>query len=267
VSEPLLFHREGAVATLRFNRPDALNALDAPTARAMLEAARAIEADAGVRCVAIEGEGRAFAAGGDLGAFRDDLAHAAETATSLIDPLHAALAIFSRLDAPVIASVQGAAAGAGMSIALACDLVVAADDARFKLAYTALGTSADGSSSWSLPRILGLHKALEIALLNETLEAAEALNLGIVNKVVPRAELGSATKALAERLAAGPTTAYGEMKRLLRGSHLHGIEEQMQLEGDAFRRCARTADFAEGITAFFARRPAEFGAAKAALAD
>ncbi len=246
------------VARLRFNRPQVLNALDVPMADAFLDACRAIEADRSVRAVVLSGAGRAFMAGGDIASFHADLNDAPNAARRLIDPLHAGLAILASIDAPVLASVHGAVAGAGVSVALAADLAIAADDARFTLAYAKIGASCDGSASWSLPRIVGLRRAMQIALLADTFDAATALDWGIVNRVVPAAELTVATDALAQRLASGPTLAYGRIKRLLRTSFERDLVTQMAEEREAFAAGAGTRDFAEGVAAFVGKRPPRF---------
>jgi 2-(1,2-epoxy-1,2-dihydrophenyl)acetyl-CoA isomerase len=249
---------ENGVVRLRFDRPDRLNAIDVPMAQAFNKACAAIAADRSVRLVLMAGAGRAFMAGGDLGSFFGDLAQAPETARAIIDPLHAGLSILARIDAPVLASLHGAVAGAGVSLALAADLAIAADDTRFTLAYAKIGASCDGSSSWSLPRVVGLRRALEIALLADPLDAATALSYGMVNRVVPAMELSAQTETLIARLAAGPTLAYGRIRRLLRTSFERDLTGQMAAERDAFCESARTKDFAEGLAAFFGKRTAKF---------
>lgn len=248
---PLLYGREGTVAHIRFNRPKVLNAIDGAMAAAFLEACRAIAADSEVRAVVIGGEGRAFMAGGDIAQFRDD---PASIPTTLIGPMHEALQILTTLRAPVIASLQGAVAGAGMSLALACDLAIAAENTRFNLAYVNLGTSCDLGASWSLPRIVGLRRALEIALLSDSIDAAEALRLGLVNKVVTTDTLADETTRLAQRLAAGAPTGQGMLKRLLRDSYARDLPAQLQAEQSSFAACASTQDFVEAVAAFLEKR-------------
>ena len=153
---------------------------------------------------------------------------------------------------------NGPVAGAGLSIALLADLAIAADDAQFTLAYARIGASPDGSATWSLPRIVGLRKALELALLAETIDAAEALRLNLVNRVVPREHLEGETAALAARLAAGPALAYGRIKQLMRTSFDRSLAEQLAEEAAAFTALAASADFAEGVSAFVGKRPPRF---------
>ncbi len=254
-SEPVRLLRDGAVAHLVLNRPQQLNAIDIATARAFDAACAAIEADRSVRAVVLRGEGRSFGAGGDLAAFRSD---AQATALAIIEPMHAGLRRLAAIDAPVIASLHGSVAGGSMSLALGCDLAIAADNTRLNLAYVGVAASCDVGGSWHLPRLIGLRRAMAVALLGETISAPEALAMGLVNRVVPAAELAAATDALAQRLAAGPTLAHGRMKRLLRAAFDHDLGAQLDLERDAFHASAGTADFAEALDAFFARRPPNF---------
>lgn len=248
---PVLLEREGAIARIRFNRPQALNAADSALALAFRDACLAIAADASVRVVVLSGNGRAFMAGGDIAQFRDD---AAAVPATLIDPLHEGLLCLSQLQQPVIASLHGAVAGAGMSIALGCDLAIAAEGTRFNFAYTKLAASCDLGGSWHLPRLVGLRRALEIALLCEPIDAAQALQLGLVNRVVAADALASHTEQLAQRLAAGPPLAQGLVKRLLRDALSRNLSGQLDAERAAFSRCAASADFAEGVEAFLAKR-------------
>lgn len=254
-TSPLILTRDGAVATLRFNRPEALNALDVPTSQALLAALRGIAADKSVRAVVLKGSGRAFIAGGDLAAMR---AAPRETVRTLLDALNEAVLILHGLDAPVIAQVHGVAAGGGLSLMLVCDFVLAAQKTRFNLAYIKLGTNCDVGASWSLPRLVGLRKALEIALLSDDLDADEALRLGLVNRVLPADELEGATQALAARFASGPTIAYGHMRRLMRAGFDRDLSAALQAEAACFDACTQTADLPEGIAAFLEKRPARF---------
>lgn len=258
---PILLERVGAVATIHFNRPAALNAINREMAEGLLLACRTLERDRTVRAIVLRGEGKAFMAGGDIAVFHADIGHAAQLAASIIEPLHAALALLASLPQPVLASVHGPVAGAGVSIALACDLCIAADDTQFNLAYARIGASPDGAASWSLPRAVGLRKAMELMLLTESVGAAEALRLGLVNRVVARAELDDATAALAQRLADGPTVAFGHTKRLLRNAFGADLGQQLTAERAAFCACAGSADFAEGLDAFFEKRRACFSGA------
>lgn len=254
-SEPLIVTRDGPIARLHFNRPAVFNAIDVAMAQAFLAALEAIEADPDIRVVVLSGEGRAFMAGGDLAALR---ANPVKAADALITPMHEALFLLTTLPRPVLAVLHGAVAGAGLSLALACDLAIAAEDTRFSLAYVNVGTSCDLGASWFLPRIVGARKAAELALLGDTIDAAEALRLGLVNRLVPAAELAQESTRLARRLASGPPRAQAELKGLLRASWKRDLREQLRAEHLAFRCCAATQDFAEAIDAFFAKRPARY---------
>ncbi|WOO31287.1 enoyl-CoA hydratase/isomerase family protein [Diaphorobacter limosus] len=252
---PLLTSRQDAIVTLQFNRPEAMNALDLATAQALLAAVQDIAQDDSVRAVVLKGAGRAFVAGGDLVTLQADPVRGAR---DLLEPLNQALLLLQDLDAPVIAQVHGAAAGAGLSLMLMCDFVLAAEETKFNLAYINLGTSCDLGASWALPRLVGLRQALEIAMLGETFGADEALRLGLINRVLPAAELEAAAQAFAERLAGGPTLAYGHMRRLLRAGLDHDLATQLQAEAHAFDACAHSHDLREGINAFLAKRRPQF---------
>lgn len=252
---PLQLEREAGVATLRFNRPQSLNAVDVPMAQALLRAAQTLAADRSVRAIILCGAGKAFMAGGDLTTLRAD---PLQGAADLLAPLNAALMVFAAMDAPLIAQVHGVAAGAGMSLMLQADFVFAAEGTRFNLAYVNLGTTCDVGASWALPRLVGLRRALEIAMLGETLSSADAQRLGLVNRVLAVSELESAVSAFAQRLAKGPTVALGHLRRLLRGSFERDLATQLATEAATFAECAVTKDFKAGIEAFFTKKPVQF---------
>lgn len=254
---PVLYWREGPVAHVQFNRPQALNAIDTEMAQAFLHACEHIAADPEVRAVWMSAQGRAFMAGGDIAAMATP--EPAAVAKQLISGMHGGLKLLAQLDAPVVASVQGAVAGGGLGLVLGgADLIVAAEGTRFGVAYPLIGASCDCSTSWSLPRLVGLHRALELALLGDNIDAAEALDLGLCNRVVPAAELESETRRLVERLANGPTLAFGRLRRLIRESHQSSFEDQLESEATGFQECAATADFSEGVQAFLGKRRPTF---------
>lgn len=254
----VLHWRTGGVAHLRFCRPQALNAIDRAMAGAFLRACEDIARDPQVRVVQLSGEGRAFMAGGDLVEMRDDPVGAAG---ELIAGMHGGIRLLAALDAPVVAQVHGAVAGGGLGLMLACDLAVAAEGTRFSVAYPLIGASCDCSTSWALPRVLGLRKAAELALLSDTIDAAEALRIGLVNRVVPTERLEAQTDAIVQRLAAGPTRALGRLKKLLRSAHDNELGTHLDAEAEGFTACAATADFREGVSAFLDKRPARFAGA------
>jgi 2-(1,2-epoxy-1,2-dihydrophenyl)acetyl-CoA isomerase len=248
------FSMDGGIATIRFNRPKVLNALDIPSAQEFLAACERIsQSDGEVRVVVIRGTGRGFMAGGDL-----SMLQAEGGARALIEPMHRGLALLADQPAPVLASLNGAVAGAGLSLALGADLAIAADDAVFNLAYSKVGASCDLGGSWALPRVVGLRRAMEISLLSDPVEAAQALDWGLVNRVVPAADLDAQTLALAQRLAQGPTAAYGRMRQLMRTSFERSFTGQLDAERDAFLAGTTSADFREGVAAFLGRRQPAF---------
>lgn len=251
----VIYQRAGPIAHVKLNRPEVLNAINADMASDFLATCHAISSDPEVRVVVLSGEGRAFAAGGDLAQFRKDPLGVPE---ALIDPMHEAISVLAQLRAPVIASIHGAVTGAGMSLALACDLAIAADNTRFNMAYVKVGASCDLGASWNLPRLVGMRRALEIALLSDTFDAAEALRLGLVNFVVPHDSLVDETDKLAGRLAQAAPVALGTLKRLIRHSFNVSLEEQLAAERAGFAVCAETDDFPEAINAFFEKRPAHY---------
>lgn len=253
---PVRVERREGVAEIVLDRAAARNALDVPLARGFADAVAAVADDASVRAVLLRADGDHFGVGGDLAAMR--AGDPAAVAEALIDAFHPAVLRLQAMDAPVVAAVQGAVAGGSLSLALAADLCLAADDARFDLAYAGIGASCDVGSSWHLPRLVGLRRALQLALLPGPVAAAEALALGLVNRVVPRAALEDDARALAMRLAAGPTRAHGRLKRLLRDASGRTLAEQLDAEREAFLGSARTEDFREGLDAFLGKRPARF---------
>ena len=254
----LLFDVRDNVAHLTLNRPDAANSINENMGKDLMHAALRCDEDPEIRAVLISGAGKIFSGGGDLKDFiskGDQLPYHIKEITTY---LHAAISRLTRMDAPVIAAVHGAVAGAGMSIAIACDIVVAAETTRFMVAYTRAGLVPDGSSTYFLPRIVGLKRALELTLTNRMFSAQEALQWGLITRVVPDNELLAQARAIAVQLAAGPTRAYGISKRLLHSGWMETLETQMENESQAIANSARTLDAREGITAFLEKRPPKF---------
>lgn len=257
-SEALRFELSDGVATLTLDRPDAANAIDLALGRDLMHAAIRCDEDPAVRAVLLTGTGKMFCAGGDLKAFAAERKALPALLKELTVYLHAATSRFARMDAPLVVAVNGAAAGAGMSLALSGDLVLMAESAKLAMAYTAAGLSPDGSSTWFLPRLLGMRRTQELMLTNRRLSAAEALEWGLVSRVVPDEELAGAAAALARELAAGPTRAFGTVKTLLATAFQESLETQMELEARGIAAMAGTADGREGIDAFVGKRAPKF---------
>ncbi len=258
MTQSVLLAVDGGVATIAFNRPEVFNAMDGEMMIQFRAAAELVQKDPAVRVIVLRGEGKSFLAGGDVGAFHRHLHELPELILRWGREMHFGLLALRRAPKPVLASVHGAVAGAGFSMLCAADLSVSADDARFSLAYAGIGTSPDGGSTHFLPRLVGYKKAMELTLLPELFDAATAQRLGLVNWVVPAAELVAQTQRTAVRLAQGPTRAYAESKRLLNQSLERSLETQMEEELQAFARCAVTEDLAEGVTAFVEKRKPVF---------
>lgn len=253
------FDVEAGVATITLSRPEAANALDARMMEELLEAAIRCDEDPAVRAVRITGAGpKAFCAGGDLAQFHghgDALPAALKRMTT---HLHGAVSRLVRGDAPVVAAVNGVAAGAGLSLACMADLVLAGASARFTMAYTRAGLVPDGSSTFFLARLVGLRRAQELVLTNRMLSAPEAEAMGLVTRVVPDEALAEESARLARELAAGPTRAFGAARRLLLRAAGDDLETQMEHEARAIAEVARGHDAREGIAAFLEKRPPRF---------
>ena len=254
----LRLERSEGVLEITLNRPSSGNALSPDLASELAEVANTCVGDRSLRAVIVTGAGRMFCAGGDLSAMEqagDDL-HA--TLLRMTQDVHAAVSRFARMSAPVITAVNGMAAGGGFSLAISGDMILAAESAKFLLAYTSAGLSPDGSSSWYLPRRIGHARASELMLTNRMLSAHEALEWGLINRVVADAELMNEARKLANRLAAGPTRAFGTVKRLLNESFTSGLETQMEYEAHGIADAAVSRDGREGVSAFLEKRKPSF---------
>jgi 2-(1,2-epoxy-1,2-dihydrophenyl)acetyl-CoA isomerase len=257
MSDTIRYGVDGGVATITLARPDALNALTVEMKLALLHAlGRAAEDD--VRAVVLTGQGRAFCVGQDLREHAGALA-AGETDLDTVrlhyNPIVRAL---SGLAKPVIAAVNGTAAGAGASLAFACDLRLAADTASFMMAFARVGLGPDSGASWTLPRLIGHGRALAMLMLAEPVTAPHALEMGLVNAVVPAVDLPAAAAELAARLAAGPTLAYAAIKRTLATAAVSDLATALETEAAAQAECGRTADHRNATKAFLAKAPVTF---------
>ena len=257
MSEVVKLSVAGGVATIALNRPHVMNAMDGEMMQQLRPVAEAVEKDSAVRAVVLRGEGAAFMAGGDVAVFHRHLAELPELIVTWGREMHAAFLALRRMGKPVLASVHGAVAGAGFSLMCAADLAIAASDTRFTLAYANIGASPDGGSTYFLPRLVGYKKTMELIMLPDRFDAETARQHGLVNWVVPGDKLAEETARIAQRLAAGPTHAYAQAKRLVNQS-LDPMAAQMEQELQAFCRCARDADLTEGVTAFVEKRKPVF---------
>ncbi|MFQ5755390.1 MAG: enoyl-CoA hydratase/isomerase family protein [Acidiferrobacterales bacterium] len=257
--EQIIFDVQDRVASITLNRPNAANSINLELARELMDAAIRCDADPGIRTVLLMGAGdKMFSAGGDLKSFAAYGTEIAFTLKEITTYLHSAISHFARMDAPLIVAVNGVAAGAGMSLAVAGDMVLAAESAKFTMAYTAAALSPDGSATYFVPRLIGLRRAQELMLTNRALSAREAMEWGLVTNVIADAKLLSEAEVLARSLADGPTLALGAVKQLLNESFSGSLETQMELEARTIARMAKTRDSREGISAFVGKRPPRF---------
>jgi 2-(1,2-epoxy-1,2-dihydrophenyl)acetyl-CoA isomerase len=255
---PVRLERAGGVATVTLDRPDALNALTAAVKEALLDVLTEVALDRDVRAVVLTGQGRAFCVGQDLREHAGTLAAGApslDTVRRHYNPLVLAL---TRLPQPVVAAVNGVAAGAGAGLAFACDFRIAARSASFLMAFSRIGLSGDSGTTWTLPRLVGHARAVELLMLAEPVDAARAEQLGLVGSVVADEDLPAAAGALTERLAAGPTRAYAAIKRSLGYGAGHGLAETLEYEAQRQQECGATADHRAATEAFLAKQPARF---------
>jgi 2-(1,2-epoxy-1,2-dihydrophenyl)acetyl-CoA isomerase len=256
--DSLRLSRSGGALKIELHRPEVLNALDTPAARALLAVLRDAADDGSTRCVLITGAGRAFSAGADVGSqFRSDDARAVIEKEMREISTPTVLAI-RRMPKPVIAAVNGPAAGIGCSIALSADLVLAGESAFFLLAFANIGLTPDGGASMMVPARVGVGRAFVLALLAERLPAAEAVQWGLADRVVPDADLPRTAEDLALRLAAGPTRSYAATKQAINRSMLAGLEDALEFEATAQGELIASADFLEGTAAFAEKRRPEF---------
>ena len=256
--QTLLFNVKGGVAEITINRPDANNSLDLACAKELMDAAILCDTDPEIRAVIITGSKNAFCPGGDLKSFYTHVDRLTRHLKEVTTYLHAAISRFARGDAPVITAISGVAAGAGFSLACAGDIIIAGESARFTSAYTGVGLSPDGALTYFLPRMVGVKRALELTLTNPVLSAKMAMEWGIVARVVTDADVLSEARALANKLASGPTKAFGATRRLLDSGCTETLETQMEMESRALACAAGTNDAQAGIVAFIERRKPEF---------
>ncbi|MDG1944866.1 MAG: enoyl-CoA hydratase [Halioglobus sp.] len=262
MTDHLLVEKSGGIARITFNRPEARNAVSVEMRTALIDAMLAVEQDDSIRCVALGGAGKNFMAGGDVKSFSElTKLEPQERRSHFVKRIHTIqplLIAMQRMNKPIVCVVQGAAVGFGFSLAMACDLVIAASDARFACSYIGIGASPDGSGSYYLPQLVGLKRAMEIAMLGDMIDAPTALAMGLVNRVAAEGDLEAEAEGMIERLANAPTIGLGHIKRLLYASADNSLQAQMSMEAQSFAECAATEDWVEGVTAFTEKRKPQF---------
>jgi 2-(1,2-epoxy-1,2-dihydrophenyl)acetyl-CoA isomerase len=255
---PLSVEREGSILRLVLDQPQSGNCVSLAMARALMMAAIECDEDDSIRCVLLTGRGRMFCVGGDIGEFAAAGTSIGPYLKEITTYLHAAIIRFHHMPKPMVVAVNGAAAGAGFSLAMLGDIVLAGTDARFVAAYGALGYTPDGGLSWMLPRLVGMRRAQEILLTNRPVTADMAVEIGLATRLVPAAELQDAAMRQATELAAAATGAIGRMRHLLDQSHDKSLETQLESEARAIALSARSEHGREGVSAFLARRRPDF---------
>lgn len=258
MSKAVLVSKENRIGTISLNRPDKYNAFNREMSIDLKNAVDEIKDDDDIRAVLIEGNGKAFMVGGDIHYFHENLQTLSNDAKEIMDNLHAFITGLQNLQKPVLCKVHGSVAGVGMSIMLASDLVIASQECKFTTAYLKLGISPDGGLSYFLPRAVGKKKAAELFLLSELIDAASAESLGLINWVVHREDLDDEATKILQKITAGPSFAYGQLKQLLRSSDHNDLETQLEQEAKSFCACSATEDFKSGVEAFLNKSPAVF---------
>lgn len=257
MADSILIAREGSVATITLNRPDVGNALDIPMSRALMEAVIACEEDDGVRCILLTGAGKLFCAGGDVAAFSSAGDQLPAFLKEITVYVHAAVARLMRMDKPVVTAINGSAAGAGMGLALLGDIALASPRAAFMLAYTGIGLSPDGGTTWMLPRLVGMRRAQDLCLRNRRVAAQEAVEIGMVTRMV-EGDLMEEAMAIAQELANAATPALAMTRRLLLDSTASSLEAHLDAESRGISALGKTVEGKEGIAAFVEKRKPDF---------
>lgn len=256
--ETILFEKSAGVANVALNRPRKLNAFDGEMHEELYDALEAADSDDEVRCVVLRGEGRGFSAGADLAGIVEGTDGEPDLGEYLRSNYNRLVSRMVAIEKPIIAALHGPVYGAGVGVALACDLRIAAESARFSVAFIKIGLMPDAGVSFFLPRVVGLGRAMQMSLLGDAVEAEEALRIGLVNRVVPDERLAEEAAALARRLAAMPTAAIGKTKHSLYASFESDLETALEREAEGQTFCGYTQDHKEGVAAFFEKREARF---------
>lgn len=258
MTETLLFSVKDRIATISFNRPNAMNSFDRQMADELEALTEQVRLDSSIHAVLLNGAGQLFMAGGDIRFFHDTLEQMPKGVMKIVRTLNASIINLMRMPKPVVASVHGSVAGVGVSLMMACDLVIAAEQTKFTMAYSGIGISPDGGASFNLPRLVGSKKAMEWLMLSDVFDAQTALTQGLVNWVVPGDKLAEETQKLLTRLAKGPTQSYAQVKRLVNTTWQNSLETHLEQEGVSFESCSATADFKAGVTGFLHKSKPEF---------
>ncbi|HET7272030.1 MAG TPA: enoyl-CoA hydratase-related protein [Rubrobacter sp.] len=256
--ETVLYEEDGGVATISLNRPEKLNAFDATMHGELYSALDGAAADEEVRCIVLRGEGRGFSAGADLAEVVREADGDPDLGEYLRNTYSRLVKQMVSIEKPIVASLHGPVYGAGVGIALACDLRIAAESAKFSVAFIKIGLMPDAGVTFFLPRVVGLGRAMQMSMLGDAVEAEEACRIGLVNKVVPDETLVEETRKLAGQLAAMPTMALGRIKHSLYASFETDLERALENEAEGQTFCGYTQDHKEGVTAFFDKRAPEF---------
>jgi 2-(1,2-epoxy-1,2-dihydrophenyl)acetyl-CoA isomerase len=256
--ETVLYEKDNRVANIALNRPEKLNAFDGTMHDELYRALDSVAEDEEIRCVVLRGEGRAFSAGADLAQIVQDADGDPDLGEYLRDTYSRLVKRMVRIEKPIIAAVHGPVYGAGVGLALACDLRIAAENTKFSVAFIKIGLIPDAGVTFLLPRVVGLGRAMEMSMLGDAVEAEEAYRIGLVNKVVADEVLPEEARNLAERLARMPTAALGRIKDSLYSSFETDLETALETEAEGQTFCGFTQDHKEGVTAFFEKREARF---------
>lgn len=254
----ILFTREGQVATITFNRPGKMNAFNHYMAEELEDCLDTIKSDSFIRTVVLRGAGEAFMAGSDVQEFYEELSSFSVEAMAVIRRFNSSILTLREMEKPVIASVHGSVTGSGISLMLAADLVIASETTQFSLGFSRIATTPAGGVSYVLPRLVGSQKAMELLLLSEDFNAHQARELGLVNWIVPQAELENKTQNIIERLQSGPTFAFAQTKQLINSAWQNKMSTQLEFEAESFAKTVNTKDFKSAVNAFINKRQPEF---------
>lgn len=256
--QTLLFSKNQDIAVITFNRPDKMNAFDHRMADELMEVTRQVADDDSIRAVLVNGSGHLFMAGGDIQFFYNQLEKMPLGVLDMVEKLNVSITHLMTMPKPVLASVHGSVAGVGVSLMMACDLIIAAETTKFTMAYSGLGVSPDGGASYNLPRIVGAKKAMEWLLFSDIFSAEDAKNVGLINWVASEEQLTEQTQRILKRLVCGPTKSYAATKKLINQTWNHSLESQLSIEGFSFEACTTTMDFKTGVTSFLKKVKPQF---------